>query len=98
MTRRPQKGQELVGELLTFFRQRRGLTQRKLAELLQRPQSFVSKYERGERSLSLPELADICAALKVSLWKLVWHFKDGGLHLLAKQRERQDDSVDPGDR
>jgi transcriptional regulator with XRE-family HTH domain len=94
MTQRPQKDQELVGDLLTFFRQRRGLTQRTLAELLRRPQSFVSKYERAERTLSLPELRDVCDALKVSLWKLVWHFDDGGLHLLAKQRA-QDDSVDP---
>jgi transcriptional regulator with XRE-family HTH domain len=40
-----------------------GITQQQLSEKLNRPQSFVSKYENGERRLDLIELIDICNAL-----------------------------------
>ena len=41
------------------------LTQAELAAKLSRPQSFVSKYERGERRLDLIELLEVCDALGV---------------------------------
>jgi hypothetical protein len=37
-----------------------------LAEMLGRPQSFVSKYERGERRLDFVEVFEIAEALRVS--------------------------------
>ncbi len=42
-----------------------GLTQATLAAKLQRPQSFVSKYERGERRLDLIEFLEVAEALNV---------------------------------
>jgi transcriptional regulator with XRE-family HTH domain len=42
-----------------------GLTQVGLAERLRRPQSFVSKYERGERKLDVIEFCAVCRALGV---------------------------------
>jgi transcriptional regulator with XRE-family HTH domain len=48
-----------------------GLTQAELAARLGRPQSFVSKYESGERRLDLIELSEVCAALGVSLENFV---------------------------
>lgn len=42
-----------------------GLTQVELAEKLKRPQSFVSKYERGERRLDVVEFLDVARALKL---------------------------------
>jgi transcriptional regulator with XRE-family HTH domain len=42
-----------------------GLTQVELADRLKRPQSFVSKYERGERKLDVIELCEVCRALKI---------------------------------
>lgn len=44
-----------------------GLTQVELAAKLDKPQSFVSKYESGERRLDVLELREICLALGSSL-------------------------------
>ncbi len=51
--------------LLTDARTQAGLTQRQLAARLERPQSFVSKYERGERRLDVIEFADVARALGI---------------------------------
>lgn len=53
-----------------------GLRQVDLAMLLRQPQSFVSKYESGERRLDLLELRQVCQALGVSLSELVHRFED----------------------
>ncbi len=55
--------------LLRQIRQEAGLRQEDLAERLGRPQSFVSKYETGERGLDVVELYDVCAACGISLSK-----------------------------
>ena len=47
------------------------LTQVQLAERLGRPQSFVSKYERGERRLDFVEVFEIAEALQVDVCDLV---------------------------
>ena len=56
---------------LVAARRSRGLTQTELAEILHRPQSFVSKYERGERRLDLVEVMEIAAALGVDSHEFV---------------------------
>jgi transcriptional regulator with XRE-family HTH domain len=48
---------------LTKARRRNGLTQTEVAEKLGRVQSFVSKYEQGERRLDVIEFIDVCSAL-----------------------------------
>jgi transcriptional regulator with XRE-family HTH domain len=50
-------------ERLVAARQAAGLSQEKLAEKLGRPQSFVAKYEGGERRIDLVELLEIAAVL-----------------------------------
>ncbi|MEJ1929571.1 helix-turn-helix transcriptional regulator [Nostoc sp. NIES-2111] len=50
-------------ELLIEARQNAGLTQRDLAQKLDRPQSFVSKYERRERRLDVVEFFEIARAI-----------------------------------
>jgi len=54
-------------ELLRELRQNANLTQGEVAARLERPQSFVSKYESGERRLDILELWDVCQALEISL-------------------------------
>lgn len=51
-------------ELLILYRKSSGLTQQKLADKLNRPQSYVSKYESGERRLDIVEFMDIAEALQ----------------------------------
>jgi transcriptional regulator with XRE-family HTH domain len=52
-------------------RHARSLTQAQLAYALGRPQSFVSKYERGERRLDFVEVLEIVDALHVDVRDLV---------------------------
>jgi transcriptional regulator with XRE-family HTH domain len=58
-------------EWLVAARHRRGLTQVELAETLGRKQSFVSKYERGERRLDFVEIIEISDALGADIGDLV---------------------------
>lgn len=61
-TREP--SQQQLRKLLVDSRLRRGLSQASLATRLGKPQSFVSKYETGERRLDVVEFATICRALE----------------------------------
>jgi ribosome-binding protein aMBF1 (putative translation factor) len=63
--------QRILLRLLRETRQDAGLFQQDLAETLDRPQSFVSKYESGERRLDILELRDVCQALGISLREFV---------------------------
>ncbi|MEE8154143.1 MAG: helix-turn-helix transcriptional regulator [Phycisphaerales bacterium] len=58
-------------KLLVQARTAAGLTQADLAEQLNRPQSFVSKYERGERRLDVVELLEVTDTLRVDPAKLI---------------------------
>ncbi|MBN9345473.1 MAG: helix-turn-helix transcriptional regulator [Devosia sp.] len=58
-------------ELLTAARKKAGLTQAEVAERLGRPQSFVAKYEGGERRLDVVEFVHVSRALGVEPGKLI---------------------------
>ncbi len=49
--------------LLAEARRSAHLTQAQLAARLKRPQSFVSKYERGERRLDVIEFGEVARAI-----------------------------------
>lgn len=51
--------------LLVQERKKTGLSQAELAERLSRPQSFVSKYERGERRIDVVEFEQVAQALGI---------------------------------
>ncbi|WP_017716966.1 helix-turn-helix domain-containing protein [Kamptonema formosum] len=51
--------------LLIEARQAAQLTQAQLSAKLSRPQSYVSKYERGERRLDLIEFLEVAQALEL---------------------------------
>ena len=67
--RNPEAVSAAVLALLRQIRQEAGLRQEDLAERLGRPQSFVSKYETGERGLDVVELYELCAACGTSISK-----------------------------
>ena len=67
-------------ELIRILRDARveaAISQQQLAELLDEPQSFVSKYESGSRRLDLIELKEIAEALGLSLLTLVQRLEAG---------------------
>ena len=59
--------EERLQVLLREVRLDAGLTQADLAGRLGQAQSFVSKYESGERRLDLLEVRQVCRALGMSL-------------------------------
>jgi len=63
--------QAVLQVLLREIRQEAGLRQQDLATRLGEPQSFVSKYESGERRLDVLELRQITAALGVPLVEFI---------------------------
>jgi transcriptional regulator with XRE-family HTH domain len=67
--------QKALTSLLRQLRVDAGLYQADLAERLGRPQSFVSKYESGERRLDLVEVRAICSALGISLTQFVKRYE-----------------------
>jgi len=59
------KKRRLFRLMLIEARKATGLTQVQVARKLGRPQSFVSKYETGERRLDVIEFLEIAGALKL---------------------------------
>jgi len=58
-------------ELLIEARESTGLTQAALAKKLKRPQSYVSKFERGERRLDVVEFLQVAEALRIDPFHLL---------------------------
>lgn len=67
---------EKLQALLREIRREAGLRQIDVAERLHEHQSFVSKYESGERRLDLIELREVCQVLGIRLGDLVRRFED----------------------
>jgi transcriptional regulator with XRE-family HTH domain len=57
--------------LLREIRIEAGLTQVGLAERIERDQTFVSKYESGQRRLDVLELREICQSIGLTLEEFV---------------------------
>ena len=75
--------------LLIQARRKAGLTQQQLARKLGRPQSFVAKYENGERRIDLIEFASIARAMSAEPVALFARFlagETGGQGRKAKSR------------
>ena len=62
--------------LLRDLRNEAGLRQVDLASKLEEPQSFVSKYESGERRLDFVEVVEVCNALNITLPEFVRRFEE----------------------
>lgn len=51
--------------LLIEKRKHRQLLQSDVAKRLKKPQSYISKYENGEKKIDLIDFIDICSALSI---------------------------------
>lgn len=65
----------ILGDLLRLIRKEQGLRQSEVAKRLKKPQSYLSKYESGERRLDLTELRCIAQAMGVPLSEIVSRFE-----------------------
>jgi len=60
--------------LLVAVRQKAGIRQQALAKKLRKPQSFVAKYEGGERRIDVVEFISIVRAMDADPLKLLREF------------------------
>jgi len=59
------------GDRLRSIRLRKGISQEKLAEIAGVHRTFVSSVERGERNISLQNIARLAKALEVTMARLM---------------------------
>ena len=62
-------------DCLRSARRAASLTQVELGERLGTDQSYISKYERGERRIDVVELRAICAALSIDVTEFIRDFE-----------------------
>lgn len=67
---------QCLQSLLRLVREEAGLRQIDLAERLGQPQSFVSKYESGDRCLDLLEIEQVCEALEIKIVDFVRRYEE----------------------
>lgn len=68
--------QVVLRSLLKKVRLDAGLRQVDLAHKIGEPQSFVSKYESGERKLDFIELHNICQAIGISMHDFIDRYEE----------------------
>ena len=81
---------KLFGARVKYYRQRKGLTQKELSEVLGYTSHVsISKIEKGSATIPLSKLPDFCVALDVSAWDLLGlNEKDKMIWSLAEKAER----------
>ena len=70
-----QSNYKLFREMLTSIRLEKGLLQSDVADRVRKPQSFISKYERGERRLDFAEFVQIAEALDIDAADFLREYK-----------------------
>lgn len=66
---------QIFRDMLVQARLTRGMLQSQIADKLGKNQSFVSKYERGERRLDFPEFLDVAEALEINVSDFIKKYK-----------------------
>ena len=67
--------QDALVRLLREHRERAGLRQSDVADRLSKKQSFVSKYESGERRIDYLEIRQICAAIGIDVVAFIQEYE-----------------------
>lgn len=63
--------QQLLCDLLMKGRKKAGITQTQLAKKLGKPQSFVAKYEGGERRLDVIEFLEVAEIIDADAFAIL---------------------------
>ena len=66
-----------------------GLTQVQIAERLNKPQSYISKYERGERRLDFPEFIELADILGIDVAAFVDDYRSALAPTKVQKTRRQ---------
>lgn len=66
----------ILCQLLHDLRKKSGMQQVELAKKLDEYQSFISKYESGERRLDLVEIRIICQAIGITLSEFITIYEE----------------------
>ena len=66
---------QVFRQMLVEARTSSGLLQAELADRLKKTQSFVSKYERGERRIDFPEFVAIADALGLDVEQFIEQYR-----------------------
>ncbi len=61
------QNRKILGEVVQHFREKAGLKQKELAEQLGQTQSFISKWESGQRRIDVLQVCDFCDVVGISL-------------------------------
>jgi transcriptional regulator with XRE-family HTH domain len=72
----PKEKYDRLRELLTEAREKAGITQVELGAKLGRPQTFVSKIERGVRRMDLIEFLEIARAIGIDPLDFIEEFEN----------------------
>lgn len=72
---------QVFRKLLIAARERSGLTQVQIAAQLGKPQSYISKYERGERRLDFPEFLALAEVMGIDVVDFLNAFKCATSHI-----------------
>ena len=82
---------QIFRTLLTHARVSSGLTQAQIAEELNKPQSYVSKYERGERRLDFSEFIELAGILGIDIAAFVNEYRaaltPAKIHKVKRQKK-----------
>ena len=62
--------------LMKSYREQKSITQIELASRLDKPQSYISKFESGERRLDFVEVLEICEVIGVAPAQLIADYQD----------------------
>lgn len=66
---------QIFREMLVDARLKTGLTQVQVAEKINKPQSYVSKYERGERRLDFTEFVELAIVFEMNIATFIEQYK-----------------------
>ncbi len=61
---------QILGSNIAKFRKEKGLSQEKLAEMVDLSREYITRVERGQKNISLKKLFAICDALQTDFCNL----------------------------